>query len=159
MKKVAVFLLSFVALYIFSCGSGDVAFNKKSWQASAFDEKIGDNDAYRRMGDTTIWGNVTLQFKVVEIGDWDMDADNTVNVEHGLGDNWKKIRGIHIIVRDDTDSNYTDLQGRGNSWAGYWNLSGNFYINLGRVPGGIYDSVNYDLTSYNRGWINIWYES
>lgn len=29
-----------------------MAFNKRRWQASNFDEKIGENDSYRRLGDS-----------------------------------------------------------------------------------------------------------
>ena len=40
--------------------------------------------------------------KIIEIGDWDMDADTTVNVAHGL--DFDKIRGVSVIIRHDTQN-------------------------------------------------------
>lgn len=153
MKKVLVYLLSFLALYIFSCGSGDVAFNKKSWNASAFDEKIKDEEAYRKMDISRM---VT---KVIEIGDWNMDATTQVSVAHGL--DYKKIRQIQAVIRNDIDTEYqmidigtsiVDVTRQG--FIGLYSVG----VILGRLAGGKFDDVAYDSTNYNRGWITIWYE-
>ncbi len=55
MKKYIGLLVMF---FIISCTvwSDDMAFNKKSWGESNFDEKIGTADSYRRMGDSPVYG-------------------------------------------------------------------------------------------------------
>lgn len=102
-------------------------------------------------------GVPNLKIKVLNIGDWNMDTTSNKIVAHGISD-YKKIRMISVIIRDDSDSGYTcspyldpsDL------------LSHNFDVpgslNLFRANGSFYDSVNFDSTSYNRGFITIIYE-
>ena len=151
MKKLFVYLLSFLVLYIFSCGSGDVAFNKKSWNASAFDQRVVDET---RKDDGIIWGiGVNLQPRVYKIGDWDMNADNSKQVAHGLGDNWKKVRIINVLIRSDSATNQQEFCTVGGGTATVNNID----ISLARLIGGIFDNPGYDSTSFNRGWITIWY--
>lgn len=107
-------------------------------------------------------GSEALKCVIVEIGTWNMDAIESVAVEHGLSDP-KKIRSISAIVRTDDDTEYFPLVVLDASGA---NVGGGFTLSAGtmaevvltRVTGGNYDSSDYDATSYNRGWITIWYE-
>src|SRR5690606_22437613 len=61
-----------------------------------------------------------LKKKIVEIGDWNMDANPSKDVAHGLGSSYKKIRSISVMVRDDTDTNIYPLERttQGVSWPG-----------------------------------------
>lgn len=101
----------------------------------------------------------------IYIGDWDMDATASVNIEHGLSSSeWKTISAPSVIIRDDVDAVYYDMD----SYAGL--TSGNqggiyritdTYISLGRedaASGGVFDSTGFTQTSYNRGHISFWYQ-
>ncbi len=105
-------------------------------------------------------GASRLLSKVIPIGDWDMDADNFVTVAHGL--DFTKIRSVDVIIRKDNDSGYLPLAFLGNITTGVmdggWVLvdavSG---VTLNRRIGGNFDGGNFNSTSFNRGWITIWY--
>ena len=151
MKKYIGLLVMF---FIISCTvwSDDMSFNKKSWQASNFEEKIGTEESTRRMDIT----RNPLLTKVIEIGDWDMDTYSFVDILHGL--TLAKIRSATILIRNDADTIYYTTNVA--SWADevhirYINAS---TIQLRRETGGSFDSTTYNSTSYNRGWITIWYE-
>jgi hypothetical protein len=104
-------------------------------------------------------GAVLVNTKIIEIGDWDMDANATVTVAHGVTDS--KIRSVSAMIRDDSNAffnliNYVDastIAAQGGV-AGY--NSGN--IVLARLTGGAFDSASFNATAFNRGWITIVYE-
>lgn len=97
---------------------------------------------------------VLLNQKVVNIGDWDMDTTNFVQVAHGL--TFSKIVLIHvtILIDDDVgDIGYEYFDGTGLSSISF----GTTNVSINRVTGGLFDSTNFDKTSYNRGYITILY--
>lgn len=104
-----------------------------------------------------------LREKIINIGDWDMDATTRVTVAHGLGAEWKKIRCISVIIRNDSDdsysllSNFTDAVDPDLLAGGIWGFDGTNII-LERRASGKFDLTTHDSTSYNRGWIYILYE-
>lgn len=93
---------------------------------------------------------------LVEIGDWNMDADNSVTITHGISD-FKKIRAANGIIRNDADTAYTPFLRCGTS--GFTGVGigefGATTVSLIRIIGGTFDNTNYDQTSYNRGWLII----
>lgn len=97
--------------------------------------------------------------KVIEIGDWDMDTTTTVKIAHGLS-NYKKFRGtVDVVIRDDSDTYYwrlDSMQASSGSCIGI-DSSDSTKIRLDRVNGGIFDTVDFNSTSYNRGWVTIAY--
>lgn len=98
---------------------------------------------------------VTLKRKVINIGDWNMDATSTVSVAHGVTS--ANIRHVSVLIRADTGTNVYNLTVDSTpSVAGYWYFDST-YINLGRLAGGGYDNTNFDATSFNRGYIYIDY--
>lgn len=108
-----------------------------------------------------------LKIKVIEIGDWDMDASpDQFVVSHGITDAKTKIRSIQVTIRDDNDAIYTDLQSidaSGNVNGGILDASGwtDTNITLVRTLGGFFDDVLYDDfggVQGNRGFILITYE-
>jgi hypothetical protein len=106
--------------------------------------------------------NLLMKMKVLEIGDWNMDANASVTIPHGL--TRTKVRAVKVIVRNDANTASFDLSMAGNLadpdlLNGGFNNMGNVSITLVRRTGGQFDSVNYDSTSYNRGWVVIWYEN
>lgn len=99
-----------------------------------------------------------LNFTVVQIGDWNMDSTASVFIAHGLSD-FTKIRQISCVVRSDTGGlvlpiNNCDSSGNAYGWIDSVDSTN---VSITRLTGGLYDSTNYDATSYNRGWITIGY--
>lgn len=97
---------------------------------------------------------------VLDIGDWNMDATATIAVAIPGGvSTTKQVRCVDVMIRNDADNTFIPLASTGSA-AGVNEGSidgfvvGNIY--LSRVAAGIFDSVNYDSTSYNRGWITLW---
>ena len=97
----------------------------------------------------------TLNTKVVNIGDWNMDATGNVNISHGIAD-FTKIRSVKVLIRNDADSQLRDLYRPDSPTAGgYVDYIDSSIVRLGRAASGEFDSTNYDSTSFNRGWIII----
>lgn len=97
--------------------------------------------------------DVVTQTIIIEIGDWDMFADSSKLVAHGLSDH-TDIRSIDCIIRDDTDTLNQPLD-RGTPPAGSISAWSDTNIQLDRLAAGFYDTTDFDSTSYNRGWIHI----
>ena len=108
---------------------------------------------------------VVLKKKVIEIGDWNMDSDVSKLVNHGISVATANFRNVSVMIIDDagivlTPLNFTSsgsvvIQG------GIGIVSGGITatVNLFRLTGGVFDSTNYNATSFNRGWITIEYEA
>lgn len=101
-----------------------------------------------------------INIKIIDIGDWNMDTAQTASVNHGITD-WKKIRDINAIIRNDADDTYYNLGtvvvASGNA-SGAVSYVSSTIVRLNRTDSpGIFDGVNFDSTSYNRGWIIITY--
>jgi len=102
-----------------------------------------------------------LTTKTIDIDDWDMDADTTKIISHGLsGTEWKTIRSVNTIIRNDVDAIYYKLESL-IDFDGY--LAGGIgditstKVFLNRRLLGHFDSVNFDSTGYNRGWVTLEY--
>ncbi len=123
---------------------------------------VGNNNL-KIFGDGTIgiWDGIGfLAKKVLEIGDWDMDTVTPKTLIHGIA-NYKKIRTVRAMIRDDADWMYVPLDGEdsgGGAPAGWIQPITGVAIYLNRVAGGLFDNANFDLTPYNRGWVTIEYE-
>ena len=91
--------------------------------------------------------------KIVEIGDWDMDATASVNVLHGL--TLSKIIGARAIVRNDNDdTRYILAADNATGYIGAWiDLIDGTRASLFRTASGTFDHIDYNSTSYNRGWV------
>jgi len=100
-----------------------------------------------------------LSLTVLEIGDWNMNADATKSVAHGL--TLANIRFGAATIRNDADDTLFFLVA-GTSGAGiegHWGSSGAVdatNVNLRRGAGTTFDSTDFNATSYNRGWIGLW---
>ena len=107
-------------------------------------------------------GGNNLIAKVIEIGDWDMNAAASHNVSHGIGASYKNIRSVSVIIRDDDDTNYYKLervQSNGVIDGGVGRIEGTLIV-LERFTGGFFDSSTFDDVggvAGNRGWVTIWY--
>lgn len=104
-----------------------------------------------------------LRTKVIEVGDWDMTADVNKQVAHGISD-YKKIRSVSGIIRDDIDSTYHLIGAiyTPTSLPEVWFVAsgGNEMANINmRITGiGIFQNTSYNSTGFNRGWLTITYE-
>lgn len=104
-------------------------------------------------------GGNALNVKTIDIGDWDMVATPGVSVVHGL--DRTKIRSVQCIIRDDVDAESHTIPATSTSgtvFEGWISTISATTVLLSRRGGGDFDNTNFDSTSYNRGWITIWYE-
>lgn len=92
--------------------------------------------------------------KIIEIGDWDMDANGTKTVAHGL--TLDKIRGVHVIIRRDDGVYHYQFPHQITEPECWFYLSA-ADVNLVRRGTGLFDTADWNATSYNRGWITIDY--
>ena len=99
----------------------------------------------------------------LEIGNWNMDSDASVSVNHGL--TLAKIRTVFVLIREDGQAqsfpldSYIDVEAGGlNLASGYWKVTGTQVV-LTRVTGGHFDGTDFNSTTApsNRGWITITY--
>ncbi len=111
--------------------------------------------------DATNWitegGFVTHVFN---IGDWNMDSTTTVNVAHGLGSNFTKVRSADVWIQKDDSSSYVrgsaSATDDGNQvWVDEITSTN---IILFRLTSGRFDTATYDATSFNRGFVQIEYK-
>lgn len=99
--------------------------------------------------------------KVYEIGDWNMNSVGAINVAHGL--DHKKVLAISLIVRNDADSTRYMGAPQGFDDVSSEELDLRIFaidstnVQLSRQLNGFFDSVNFETTSYNRGWLIIDY--
>ena len=99
-----------------------------------------------------------LNTKVLEIGDWNMDSTAIGPfVAHGLTQS--KIRTIQVLIRRDDDVIFNDLLSHTNNTGSGQHSVGisSTTVQIARETGGFYDNINYNSTSFNRGWIIIQY--
>ena len=104
-----------------------------------------------------------LFWKVIDMGDWNMDTTQNLSVAHGL--DAANIRVVFASIRNDAGTVYSIFPavrpdpaviarfgqtGLQNAWDAT-------NINLNRLGGDDFDSTDYNSTSYNRGWITIGY--
>ncbi len=97
--------------------------------------------------------------KVMDIGDWNMSATTTVNVNHELP--YPNIRTTMITIRRDDDAVKRTSVFAGDT-AGDVDIEVIVLpsiISANRLVGGFYDTAEYNSTSYNRGWLIIEYEA
>lgn len=117
-----------------------------------------DNDIIATGGIATGGDSIVVKVKTVQIGDWDMDTDATITVAHGLSDFFPVAASGGII--NDTGGtfriigNYTAANATAPTDLGIDKIDAT-EITLKR--GSAMDNTSYDQTSYNRGYVVIWY--
>lgn len=111
------------------------------------------------------YSGASIKMKVLDIGDWNMDTTGTVDVSHGIGDE-QLIRMVEVIIRDDGGSYTYPLNSKGVILGSYnTDVQGGVGrmtstdIRLVRISSGFFDDTDFNSTSYNRGWVTIWYRS
>lgn len=100
----------------------------------------------------------TTSVAIIDIGDWNMDTTTNVNVVTGI--TVTDVRSMNVTIRSDTGNEVLSLNtgsavtGTPQGWL-FQNSLGT--LTLYRLPGGLFDSTDFDSTSYNRGWVTIIY--
>jgi len=93
--------------------------------------------------------------KVIDIGDWNMDTTASVSIAHGL--TLGNIRGIQATIRTDAGSQHINLASISSDGNTPLVLADSTNVILQRLANSLFDSIVYDSTGYNRGWITVWY--
>jgi len=100
--------------------------------------------------------NLPFKVKFEPIGEWNMFTTATVSFPHGL--NHVNIRAVQAVVRRDDNMVYTPLYYSANKanlgGAEYWDST---HVYLERLSGGEYANSSYDSTSFNRGFVILFY--
>jgi len=93
-------------------------------------------------------------------GDWDMNAAASLEVAHSLGVFYAASIITKAMIRNDANNANSNLD-KVEDFADPSLLSGGItqinstQISLRRRTGGLFDSVLYDSTPYNRGWVMV----
>jgi len=101
-----------------------------------------------------------VRCKKYNIGPWNMDTNNLLDVSWTWAD-LTKILSVEIIILSDDGTYMLLLCGATNSVTG--KASGgisairNTYIRLFRTDGEIFDGIAFDDAVMNRGYIFVWY--
>ena len=133
--------------------AADIATNAADIATNAAD--IATNTADIATNTAKIAG---LNTKIINIGDWDMDADTAVNVAHGLSDYTKFRIVTATIISDAGTANYDFGSANNGLDAGnHFIKYGSTNITLSRAANGFFDNVFFDDTPLDRGWITIQY--
>jgi len=143
---------------------GEIANADVSASAAIVPTKLDLSSAWVSSGAVSLDGGLdtgddnTLKFKVVDIGDWNMDSTTSHNVAHGLTLSTIRMVTATIISDDGNTLNFvTYNKGSANITDVGITLIDSTNVSLERNLGGAYDNTNYDSTSYNRGHVTIWY--
>jgi hypothetical protein len=94
---------------------------------------------------------VAIHRKIVQIGDWNMDADASVGVTHGL--DYTKIRSVTGLIYSDSGTTNYIIPYAEQIYISY----NSTVIYVGRQASSGFDTVNFDATSFNRGYLIIDY--
>jgi hypothetical protein len=125
----------------------------KKWMYAAGAPAVREFEGLRTNG-------VGWSVKIIEIGDWNMVSTANLTIDPLIDET--KIRAIRVMIREDSglnDAIYPIDYATGPSLT-----SGGAYVNgsngifMQRFGSSIFNTNSYDATSYNRGWITIWYE-
>lgn len=99
-----------------------------------------------------------LASAVMEIGDWNMDLTGNVTLVHPVADGNNRIRYITVSIRDNAGTTVRPIQfvsGLAPSGSVRWGVNS---VTVDRATAGHFNNATYDSTSFNRGWVTIWFE-
>lgn len=120
-------------------------------------------DLYDDGTDIVIDQNASLELKVAayQIGDWNMDSTAAINVTVSSALDPAKIVSIAVVIRSDIETERTyslTYSLAGNEVGGQWYYNPAIdEVVIERYATGFFDSVTFNATSYNRGWVYITY--
>lgn len=121
-------------------------------------------DAIRAVTPSTLRSRLTTREIIIDISDWNMQANPSILVSHSIPD-ILKVRGIDVMIVYDVGAavyprmfplNKITTNVEGKVAGGVFFITPT-QISLERFDGAIFDSGDFNDTSYNRGWITIRY--
>lgn len=148
------------------------AFQCSALTATTLTSSIADGTAPLTVTSTTQVSNLTasavgdgtnkINTKIINIGDWNMDTTDSVNVAHGL--TLANIRVVEGTIRNDAGDTFYPIAealiSAGSAVNGAYAHANATNIVIQRLLNGFFDgSAAFDGTSYNRGWVVITYVS
>jgi hypothetical protein len=94
----------------------------------------------------------------IEIGNWNMKFNGggtgaqQISVAHTLSaTDWKRVRNINVVIRNDTDSTYYDFSSNSDNYVA---ISASQFDLSQILSSSVFDTVSFDTaTGFNRGWI------
>jgi hypothetical protein len=99
---------------------------------------------------------VNVKTKILYIGDWDMDANELTVVPHGL--TLSKIVGLTASIITDDSAQIINLFYDMSTETGQMALGSTAtQVYLHRKTSGVFDSTDFNSTSFNRGYVVITY--
>ena len=101
-------------------------------------------------------GTNNIRIKKIDIGDWNMDSTSQVSIPHGL--TFSNIIGAMAFIKNDVGTQVSSFP----TSEDYMYVNGTIFwgssnVVLTRFATGPYDGTGYDSTSYNRGYILMFY--
>lgn len=118
-------------------------------------------------GEAVRYEQLNTLFATKDIGDWDMDTDPLVTVSlSSLGITHSKIKQVLVTIRRDADAGIFPLSTYTLPYFDSTNIVAWFgakietpnEIGIQRSNGSLFDSADFNSTSFNRGWVTIIYE-
>lgn len=104
----------------------------------------------------TVQGSIIRPHKI-DIGTWNMEGILNHSVAHGISDITKIVSMNGYVINDDGDLIYPipSANNGGDLYVFEVNATN---IKLLSVPGGFFDTADFDSTAFNRGVIVFWVE-
>lgn len=108
------------------------------------------------------WQPGDLVTKIIRTEDWNMNGTTFITVAHGLGSKWANIRSLEAIIRNDDDTqrwHFNSFSLGADDVNTQHMYATSTTIRLQHPAVSAYRNVDFDSTSYNRGWVKIEYEA
>jgi len=119
--------------------------------ATAFNKNFGIGSTDVEKGSNNPDALIT---KKVDIGDWDMDTDSTANLSWAtLGTTINKVVGFVVMIRNDDGTSIRNLNDTISTIVAGTVSATTFGLVLYRTTSQLFDTTDYDSTSYNRGYV------
>jgi hypothetical protein len=121
---------------------------------------VDSTSKFMRVYDGSAWqypiADGGIHLKKIDIGDWNMASTASLSIAHGL--TVSKIVKAEVFIRgDDAISLYPlDMSTAGYVVSGKYNVY-NTNVVMDRNSAGLFNSASFNDTSFNRGWIFVWY--
>lgn len=138
-----------------------VALNLDGGAQYKFPRKSAATDyAYEFVNAIEVVDGVRVGRKKITIGTWNMDSSSTINVAHGLTSAQRKTASFEVYVYNDDDSAEYPLVrvSSGGDSAGGVHTVDDTNVELIRVASGFFDSVDFNSTGSDRGYMIITYQ-
>lgn len=102
-------------------------------------------------------GGLNVFCKKIDIGAWNMYTTITKTIAHGLGSSWSKVVSVNAMIFTDLQTQMFTLNRAGDGGYSGYDLIDSTNIVLVIKSGGYFNTVAYQSTLINRGYLLIEY--